>query len=105
MTNDGIGKRLRVEVAYAVRDRQALLTVGLEQGGTVEQAIRRSGILVEFPEIDIARSKVGIFGRLVSLNTRVQDGDRVEIYRPLIADPKDARRERAQRAGVRSRRR
>jgi putative ubiquitin-RnfH superfamily antitoxin RatB of RatAB toxin-antitoxin module len=86
-----------VEVAYALRDRQALLALELEDGGTVEHVIRHSGILEAFPEIDIARSQVGIFGRAVSLDTRVRDGDRVEIYRPLIADPKDARRKRAQR--------
>jgi putative ubiquitin-RnfH superfamily antitoxin RatB of RatAB toxin-antitoxin module len=89
--------RIHVEVAYALRDRQALLAVELEEGGTVEQAIRRSGILKAFPEIDIDASPVGIFGQPVPLGTRVQDGDRVEIYRPLIADPKDARRKRARR--------
>lgn len=94
-----------MEVAYALRDRQVLLTVELEKGCTVEQAIRRSGILEAFPEIEIARSPVGIFGRIVSLDARVRDGDRVEIYRPLIADPKDARRQRAQRAPAGSRRR
>lgn len=95
---------IRVEVAYALRERQALLAVELEDGGTVEQVIRRSGILNAFPEIDIARSSVGIFGRPVSLDTLVRDGDRVEIYRPLVAEPRDARRKRAQRAPRQSRR-
>ena len=98
-------RTLRVEVAYALRDRQALFAVEMEEGGTVGQAIQRSGILGQFREIDLARAKLGIFGRTVSLDTPVRDGDRVEIYRPLIADPKDARRERAQRAPRRSRRR
>jgi putative ubiquitin-RnfH superfamily antitoxin RatB of RatAB toxin-antitoxin module len=89
--------RIRVEVAYALCDRQALHAVELEEGSTVEQAIRCSGVLRAFPEIDIGRSPVGVFGQVVSLGTRVRDGDRVEIYRPLIADPKDSRRERAQR--------
>ena len=101
MTNRAIGKTVRVEVAYALRDRQVVLTVELEKGATVEQAIRRSGILDAFPGTEIARSPVGMFGRVVSLDARVRDGDRVEIYRPLIADPKDARRRRAP---VRSRR-
>jgi putative ubiquitin-RnfH superfamily antitoxin RatB of RatAB toxin-antitoxin module len=90
--------RIRVDVAFALRERQALISLDLDRSSTVEQAIRRSGILDDFPEIDIARSQVGIFGRLASLETRVRDGDRVEIYRPLIAEPKQARRERAQRA-------
>lgn len=88
---------LRVEVVYALRDRQALLAVDMEEGGTVGQAIQRSGILGQFPEIDLARAKVGIFGRAVSLDAPLRDGDRVEIYRPLIADPKNARREKAAR--------
>ena len=103
--DDGTDKRIRVEVAYALRDRQVLLAGDLEVGCTVEQAIRRSGILEAFPEIDVARARVGIFGREVSLDAQMRDGDRVEIYRPLIADPKDARRERAQRAPAKSRRR
>lgn len=95
---------IRVEVAYALRERQAVLAVELEEGGSVEQVIRQSGILEAFPEIDIARSNVGIFGRPVSLDTLVRDGDRVEIYRPLIAKPRDARRRRAERSTPRSRR-
>lgn len=95
---------IRVEVVYALRERQALLAVELEEGGTVEQVIRQSGILKAFPEIDIARSNVGIFGRPVSLDTLVRDGDRVEIYRPLIAEPRDARRRRAGQSTPRSRR-
>lgn len=100
--SDGIEKPFQVEVAYALRDRQVLLTVELEEGGTVEQVIRCSGILEAFPEIEIARSTVGIFGRVVALDTRVRNGDRVEIYRPLIANPQDARRQRAS-AGPRRR--
>jgi len=97
-------RALRVEIAYALRDRQALLALEVEEGATVGQAIQRSGILGQFPEIDLARAKVGIFGRTESLDTPVRDGDRVEIYRPLNADPKQARRERARklRRGPRS---
>jgi len=87
---------IRVEVAYALRERHALIAVDMEDGGTVKGAIQRSGVLVEFPEIDLRRAKVGIFGKRTSLDAPVRDGDRVEIYRPLIAEPGQRRRERAQ---------
>jgi len=96
---------IHVEIAYALRDRQSLIAVEMEEGGTVEEAIRRSGMLTKFPEIDLPRAKVGIFGRRVSLAAPVRDGDRLEIYRPLIAEPKQGRRERAQQAQRRPRRR
>lgn len=96
---------IRVELAYALRDRQVLLALELEEGATVEQAIQRSGVLEAFPEIDIARSQMGIFGRPVAPDARVRDGDRVEIYRPLIAEPKEARRQREKQAPRRSQRR
>ena len=88
-----------VEVAYALPHRQRLLSVRVPAGATVAVAVRASGLLDEFPEVDLARSKVGIFGRRVSLDQAVRDGDRVEIYRELIADPKAARRARAERSG------
>jgi putative ubiquitin-RnfH superfamily antitoxin RatB of RatAB toxin-antitoxin module len=88
---------IHVEVAYALRERQALVAVEVEEGGTIEEAIRCSGILEAFPEIDLRRAKVGIFGRPAALDERMRDGDRVEIYRPLIADPKEARRKKAAR--------
>ena len=96
---------LRVEIVYALRDRQVLLALEVEGGTTARQAVERSGILQRFPEIDLVRAGLGIFGRVVSPDTPLRDGDRVEIYRPLIADPKNARRERAQRAPRRLRRR
>lgn len=89
---------LRVEIVYALREEQVLLTLEVEEGTTVWEAIERSGIVTRFPEINVGRAHVGIFGRPARLDTQVKEGDRVEIYRPLIADPKDARRERAQRA-------
>ena len=85
---------IRVEVVYALPAEQFLAELELEEGATVHQAIERSGVLQRFPDIDPARVKVGIFGRVTSGGTRVKDGDRVEIYRPLIVDPKDARRDR-----------
>jgi len=88
---------LRVEIVYALRDRQVLLMLEVEEGTTVRQAVERSGVLQRFPEINLAQARLGIFGRVVSSDTPLRDGDRVEIYRPLIADPKDARREKAAR--------
>jgi putative ubiquitin-RnfH superfamily antitoxin RatB of RatAB toxin-antitoxin module len=84
-----------VEVAYATPGEQLILSLPAVPGLTVEQAIRRSGILERFPEIDLAANKVGIFGKLAALDTELAAGDRVEIYRPLIADPKAARKKRA----------
>jgi len=96
---------LRVEVIYALRDRQVLLALEVDEGTTVKQAIERSGILRRFPEIDPIRMPVGIFGRPTRLDARLTEGDRIEIYRPLIADPKQARHARAKRGGTTRRRR
>ncbi|WP_407276742.1 RnfH family protein [Halothiobacillus sp. DCM-1] len=87
-----------VEVAYARPDRQVILTVSVPADATAQQAIERSGILAQFPEIDLSKNKIGIFSRLVPLTQSLQAQDRIEIYRALIADPKAARRERAARA-------
>lgn len=95
---------IHVEVAYALRERQALVAVEIEEGATIEEAVQRSGILKTFPEIDLQRAKVGIFGRPVALDERMREGDRVEIYRPLIADPKEVRRRKAGQSMPRSRR-
>ncbi len=84
-----------VEVAYALPDQQVILPVLVPVDATVESAIRASGVLDRFADIDLSRQKVGIFSRLVTLNQRLQPRDRIEIYRPLQADPKTARRERA----------
>ncbi len=89
---------VQIEVAYALGKKQVQLHVRLPDGATVEEAIHHSGILTQFPEIDLASNKVGIFSKLVKLDETVRDGDRVEIYRPLIADPKEARRQRAEAA-------
>jgi len=84
-----------VGVAYAPPGKAVLTHLRLAPGSTVGEAIRASGLLAQCPEIDINRNRVGIFGRLVKLDTPLQDGDRVEIYRPLNADPKEVRRRRA----------
>jgi len=90
---------MRVEVIYALANSHDLAVVELAPGGTVGEAIRASGIADRHPEIDLKRSGAGIFGRLVPLEQPLADGDRVEIYRPLLADPKDLRRRRAGRPG------
>jgi uncharacterized protein len=86
---------LRVEVAYAREHAQALLPVQGAPGLTIREAIERSGVLERFPEIDLAANKVGVFGKVAKLDMALADGDRVEIYPPLIADPKQARKTRA----------
>ncbi|MFI9651165.1 RnfH family protein [Guyparkeria halopsychrophila] len=80
-----------------------LLEVDVAEGATVEEAIRRSGILERFPEIDLSKQKVGVFAKVAPLSQVLREWDRVEIYRPLIADPKAARRQRAQKDGARAR--
>jgi putative ubiquitin-RnfH superfamily antitoxin RatB of RatAB toxin-antitoxin module len=83
---------MNVGVCYADSDRQLWLRMEVPDESTVEQAIRYSGILERFPEIDLGVQKVGIFGKLVKLDTPVKEGDRIEIYRPITADPKTVRR-------------
>ena len=90
---------LAVEVVYAMRGEQVLVSLKVSPGTTVCEAIAQSGIAQRFPHIDPARSTVGIFGKLVKPDTVLRAGDRVEIYRPLIADPKDARRHRVRQKG------
>ena len=88
---------IKVEVVYALPDRQRLVVLEVEAGCTAIEAVRRSGIAAEFPELDIDQAALGIFGRVVAGEQRLAAGDRVEIYRPLIADPKAVRRARAER--------
>lgn len=87
--------KIKVEVAYAKPDVQVLIPLTVEEGTTVRQAIELSGVLSRFPEIDLAKSKLGIFSKLAKADTVLRDKDRVEIYRPLIADPKEVRKQRA----------
>jgi uncharacterized protein len=86
---------MKVEVAYARPDTQAIITLDLPERSTAEQAIRQSGVMARFPEIDLEKNRIGIFSRPCPLDQALREGDRVEIYRPLIADPKEARRNRA----------
>ena len=91
---------MKAEVAYARPDVQVILEVDVAEGATVEEAIRLSGILERFPEIDLSKQKVGVFAKVAPLSQALREWDRVEIYRPLIADPKAARRRRAQEDGA-----
>jgi putative ubiquitin-RnfH superfamily antitoxin RatB of RatAB toxin-antitoxin module len=86
---------IMVEVAYALPHEQLIVPVKVKAGITAEQAIQSSGILTKYPEIDLAINKIGIFGKLSKLDTSLRHLDRVEIYRPLIADPKEVRKQRA----------
>lgn len=86
---------IQVEVAYAKPDRQDVISVKLQEGSTIQQAIEASGLLQRNPEIDIAKAKFGIYGKLSKMDTVVRSRDRIEIYRPLIADPKEVRKQRA----------
>ena len=86
---------IAVEVIYALPERQELVLLYLPMGSTLRQAVEASGLLQKFPEIDLARNKVGTFGKLGKPDMLLRDRDRVEIYRPLLADPKEVRRQRA----------
>jgi putative ubiquitin-RnfH superfamily antitoxin RatB of RatAB toxin-antitoxin module len=86
---------IQVEVAYARPERQVILSVEVPSGTTAQEAIRLSGIEEEFPEIDLAKNRIGVFGKLCKPDRVLQAGERVEIYRPLTADPKQVRRELA----------
>lgn len=87
---------IAIEVTYASPETQELRALSVPEGSTVEAVIKRSGLLERFPEIDLTKNKVGIFNQQVALSQRVQVGDRIEIYRPLTIDPKQARQLRAQ---------
>lgn len=90
-----MSNEILVEVAYALPQQQLIVELMVPQGTTAEQAVQQSRILQKFPEIDLAQNKLGIFGKLVKADTVLRERDRVEIYRALIADPKEVRRQRA----------
>jgi len=87
---------ITVEVAYALPDEQVILSLEVAEECIVEDAISRSGILDDYPQIDLATDKVGIFGKMCKLTASLRDKDRIEIYRKLIADPKESRRQKAE---------
>lgn len=89
-------KLITVEVAYALPDEQVIMSLEVADNTSVEQAIKRSGILERYPQINMDSDKVGIFGKICKLDATLSHKDRIEIYRPLIADPKESRRQKAE---------
>jgi len=85
---------IAIEVAYALPERQTLIRMAVAAGTTVAQALAASGILALHPEVDLAQQRVGIFGQFVAFERVLESGDRIELYRPLIADPKAGRHAR-----------
>ncbi|MFW5431586.1 MAG: RnfH family protein [Methylophilaceae bacterium] len=90
-----INDHITIEVAYALPQQQLIIPVQVAPETTAEDAIKASGIIEKFPVIDLAKNQIGIFGKLTKLDTTLRHLDRVEIYRPLIADPKEVRKQRA----------
>lgn len=89
---------LNIEVCYALPDKQTLIELELPEGATLRQAIDASGILARHPDIDLTKQKTGVFGKLKPLDAVLADHDRVEIYRPLIVDPKVSRQRRVEKS-------
>lgn len=90
---------IEIEVVYALPRNQVTRQLNVPLGTTAEQAVQFSGIINLFPEIDLLRNRLGIFGKLIKPGTTLRNRDRVEIYRPLIVDPKESRRQRAKKLG------
>ena len=90
-----MSEMIEIEVVYGLPNRQVLLSLPVPAGSTIEECIKLSGITTHFPQINISEAKVGIFSRPEKLSTLVKAGERIEIYRPLIADPKEMRKLRA----------
>ena len=90
-----MAETIHVELVYALPATQDIISLDLPAGSTVGQAIEASGLLAKHPEIDLAKNKLGIYAKLAKADTALRDRDRVEIYRPLIADPKEVRNQRA----------
>lgn len=93
-----MAEQIDIEVAFALPNQHSLLSLTVAQGTSIEQAIEQSGILQLHNDIDLTVNKVGIWSRMAKLADTVNQGDRIEIYRPLIADPKEVRKRRAERA-------
>ena len=92
--------QISIEVVYALPDKQTLLECSVPSGTTVMEAIHLSNMLEKHPEIDLAVNKLGIFGKLTKADAVLRDKDRIEVYRPLLADPKEVRRRRAEEGKV-----
>ena len=90
-----MAEMISIEVCYALPTKQELISVKLPQGATLLQALEASGLLQKYPDIDLKKNKFGIYAKLSKPDSLLRDRDRVEIYRPLIADPKEVRKQRA----------
>lgn len=92
-----MGNTIKVEVAYALPEKQLILAVEVPEGTSLSEAVRLSGVSDEFPDLDLSKAKYGIFSKAVRAPDKeiVREGDRIEIYRPLLIDPKQARANRA----------
>ena len=86
---------MKIEVVYSLPEKAERIGLELPEGSTVLQAVERSGLLEKYPEIDVKKNKFGIYAKLAKADAVLRDKDRVEIYRPLIADPKEVRKQRA----------
>lgn len=95
-----MSEQIIIEVVYALSNTQTLLRQSVAAGTTVGQAIEQCGVLLKHPEINLAKNKLGIFGKLTKADAVLREKDRIEIYRPLIADPKEVRRQRAEEGKV-----
>jgi putative ubiquitin-RnfH superfamily antitoxin RatB of RatAB toxin-antitoxin module len=103
INDEQVPLKINIEVVYGLPHKQKLLALPVEQGSTVEQAIIESGMLDLFTEIDLSVNKVGIWNKVAKLTAVLEDSDRIEIYRPLLADPKEVRKRRAEKAVVEGR--
>lgn len=92
--------KIKIEMVYALPNEQTLLKLDVPQTSTIADAIRLSGLLEKHPEIDLEKGKFGLFGKLSKTDTVLREKDRIEIYRPLLADPKEVRRKRAEEGKV-----
>lgn len=88
--------KINIEVVYALQHEQILLKLPIPQHATVAEAIKLSGVMEKYPGIDLSKNKFGIYGKLTKADAVLRDRDRIEIYRPLLADPKEVRRKRAE---------
>lgn len=90
-----MAEMIKVDVCYALPTKQEIVHLQLPDGASLQQALERSGLLGKYPEIDIKKNKFGIWNKLSKLDSLLRNQDRIEIYRPLIADPKEVRKQRA----------
>jgi len=95
MTESKISKEIDIEIAYALANKQVILAQKIDSSMKPREALKASNILESFPELDLDNIDIGVFGKAIKDDYSLQQGDRIELYRPLIADPKEVRRQRA----------